>query len=138
MASTKPSKRRASSTVGARRRPSWSVISFAEIERWRTSHDLPKRRMAELLGVTNSTYHNWARGKAVPTVNAQRKLRATLDGPQAGASQDEQAGGASAVQAETLRATAAIVNTYLETHPGKLSPEQMTHLIREVRAAVSE
>ena len=122
----KPAKKRASkSSAGSKRRPSWSLITFAEIEAYRTDRGLPKRRMAELLGVTNSTYHNWARGKAVPTENAQRKLVATLTQPERGGAEAQ-------FDREALQATASIVNTYLETHPGKLSPDQMTRLVREV------
>ncbi|MCA8923387.1 MAG: helix-turn-helix transcriptional regulator [Planctomycetes bacterium] len=115
------------------------MITFAQIEQWRTERKLPKRRMAEVLGVTNSTYHNWARGKAVPTVNAQRKLLAALSGdtktptPRPARAQPLPVSEGS----EALRAAASIVNTYLETHPGKLEPAQFTQLVRDVLEAVS-
>lgn len=56
------------------KKPKWSVISFKKIEEWRTKLDLPKSGMAEALGVTNSTYHNWQRGTTVPHASQQEEI----------------------------------------------------------------
>ncbi|MEZ6188429.1 MAG: helix-turn-helix transcriptional regulator [Planctomycetota bacterium] len=127
-----------------RRRAEWKHTNFAAIEGWRKQHKLPKYRMAELLGISNGTYHNWARGRAVPSLATQRKIKSVLSGaPTAGASEAAAAGAPAAagvgspIRGDALRAATEIVNTYLQTHPGKLSPDRFTQLIRDVLVAVS-
>jgi transcriptional regulator with XRE-family HTH domain len=137
----------------AARRPSWSVVTYEQIEAWREQQGLPKKRMATLLGVTNSTYHNWARGIAVATYNTQRKIREILDrgevpaelasapgrgrprgagGNPSGnsATPGHPSGGSSRLQELTVD----LVKAYVEANPGKVTPDALIDLIGQVRA----
>lgn len=127
------------SPARGRRRADWKHTSFAEIEAWRTENRLPKYRTAELLGISNGTYHNWAKGRAVPSLSTQRKLKEMIQGPAPSGGGGGGGGEPDAAPArnEALRAATEILNTYLETHPGKLSPDRFTRLVREVLMAVS-
>ena len=62
---TRSTKKKAT-TKGKGKKPTWGVISFKKIEEWRVKLGLTKGAMAEALGVTNSTFHNWRRGTTVP------------------------------------------------------------------------
>ena len=127
-------KRGSGEAEGTRRKRSWSVVTYEELEAWRERESLPKKRAAELIGVTNSTYHNWARGLAVATPNTQRKIRELIDGE--GVSIGA-AGASNGLQEESLRTTAQIVTTYLQTqHQDGMDPENLTKLVREVRQAL--
>lgn len=108
------------------RKPTWSAVTYAEIEEARLRMGLPKRRMAsEILGVTNSTYHNWCRGKATPTLAQQRRIvEAISAGSKSSAPAPEGA----------AEATASVVRTYLETSKHKLEPGELARLTREVFA----
>ncbi|MCA8920294.1 MAG: helix-turn-helix transcriptional regulator [Planctomycetes bacterium] len=129
-----------------RRRADWKHTTYAAIETWRKANHMAKYRMAELLGISNGTYHNWASGRAVPSLSTQRKIKAVISAPatsaarpaSAASASPRAAGSAGAPRAsETLRAATELVNTYLQTHPGKLSPDRFTSLVREVLGAVS-
>jgi len=122
-----------------RRRADWKHTTFAEIEAWRKENRLPKYRTAELLGISNGTYHNWAKGRAVPSLSTQRKLKEMIAAAAPGGSPAEPGSGSEGEPArnEALRAATEILNTYLQTHPGKLSPDRFTRLVREVLMAVS-
>ena len=134
------------------RKPQWSIVTFEELEKWREGQGIPKKRLAHLLGVTNSTWHNWARGKAVATYSTQRRIRAVIDG------QDSEllraasgplrrplrhAGGPVVVSGgfggrppEALTAAATIVSSYLQA--SKTAPDQpgLTRLVRDVLTAL--
>lgn len=133
--------RRGSSAPDGRAR-SWTVVTFEELEAWRQRHGLPKKRVADRLGVTNSTYHNWARGIAVATPATQHKIHALINGgevmPRAGAPAHN--GGAASHDHDgsaVLESTAQIVNAYLQSPPAaKLTPEGLCQLIREVTRAL--
>jgi len=56
------------------KKPVWSVLSFKELEDWRERLGLSKSVMAEAIGVTNSTYHNWKRGVTVPHASQQEDI----------------------------------------------------------------
>ena len=60
------------------KKPSWGVVTFEKIEEWRTKLGLSKSGMAEALGVTNSTFHNWRRGTTVPHPNQQDDIAMRL------------------------------------------------------------
>lgn len=70
---------------GKTKKPKWSVVTFKQIEQWRQKIGLPKSGMAEALGVTNSTYHNWQRGTTVPHPNQQHEIHARLQALETGA-----------------------------------------------------
>ena len=61
------------------KKPKWSILTYARIERRRATLGLSKTAMADALGVTNSTYHNWRRGTTVPHPNKQKVLKARMD-----------------------------------------------------------
>ena len=131
-------RKRAPTRQRSRRKPAWGVVSFDELEAWRQDCGLPKKRLAGLIGVTNSTYHNWARGIAVATPNTQRKIRDMIDG---GAPQETTAAvatepGAPVVGSEVLSTTATIVTTYLQTTKSQLTPDILIRLVSDVRRAL--
>jgi DNA-binding XRE family transcriptional regulator len=61
------------------KKPKWGVVNFKQIEARRKELSLPKSTMASNLGITNSTYHNWARGATVPHESQQEQIKAALD-----------------------------------------------------------
>jgi transcriptional regulator with XRE-family HTH domain len=133
---------RKSSARKARRKPTWGIVTYQELEAWRVKQGLPKKRLAEQLGVTNSTYHNWARGIAVATTKAQQRIKELITtgkisgsaAPTAAASSSEGGG----TPAEAYTATAQIVNAFVQTPGGgKLSPDGLIALVREVRQALA-
>lgn len=60
------------------KQPSWGVVTFEQIEARRKELGLPKSAMANGLRITNSTYHNWARGTTVPHPIQQDQIKAAL------------------------------------------------------------
>lgn len=133
------------------RQPTWSLVTFPEIEAWRAEHQVPKKTLAQLLGVTNSTWHNWQRGKSVATVSAQKRMKTLM---QDGAGKLEELlerrqelsgsgrerrrarnGHASRGGDGELLAVGTIVAAYLSKRGG-LDPTELTDLIRSVRAAL--
>lgn len=140
-------KAKAKAKGSSARRPSWSIVTYEQIEAWRTKQGLPKKRMATLLGVTNSTYHNWARGIAVATYNTQRKIRDVLDRdtvPSGIASPVRRsksgtltnpAAGTSNTRLQEL--TVDLVKSYVEANPGKVTPDALIELIERVRGKLS-
>ena len=68
------------------KKPKWTVVSYKKIEAKRAEFGFSKSAMAEILGVTNSTYHNWRRGTTVPHPNQQDAIKVALDNLSAGAS----------------------------------------------------
>ena len=60
------------------KKPKWTILTFAQIERRRKELGFSKARMALSLEVTNSTYHNWRRGTTVPHPNQQEILKAKM------------------------------------------------------------
>ena len=60
------------------KKPKWSILTYAKIERRRKELGFSKARMATSLGVTNSTYHNWRRGTTIPHPNQQGLLLAKM------------------------------------------------------------
>ncbi|HBP19785.1 MAG TPA: hypothetical protein DEA08_18590 [Planctomycetes bacterium] len=132
------SSKAAASKSGARRGgPSrtWTLVTFAEMDGWRAERNIPKKKMADLVGVTNSTYHNWARGSAVATLNTQERIRNLLDsGGLAAEVRGASAGGGRAP--DVLNATGQIVASYLAHKKREASLEELTRVVREVRRAL--
>jgi transcriptional regulator with XRE-family HTH domain len=79
-------RRKVKDMATATKKPRWGVVNFKQIEAKRKELGLPKSAMAENLGITNSTYHNWARGTTVPHPAQQDQIKAALDGMKGGAS----------------------------------------------------
>lgn len=113
---------------------SWSLVTFAEMDAWRDDRNIPKKKMADLVGVTNSTYHNWARGSAVATLNTQERIRNLLDSGGVGAV--GASNGASAGRPEVISATGQIVASFLSNKKREASLEELTRVVREVRRAL--
>lgn len=122
----------------------WTVVTFADLEGWRQRHGLPKKRVADLLGVTNSTYHNWARGMAVATPATQHKIHDLINGgsvptarPAAGLLQGGSGGNGADGQA-VLTSTAQIVNAYVQrVGTDRMTPDDLCKLIRDVSRALT-
>jgi DNA-binding transcriptional regulator YiaG len=118
-----------------RRQPAWSLVTLEAIESWRLAAALPKNRAAEHLGVTNSTYHNWIRGRSVPPLPTQRHIQRLI--ASAGAGTGNGAGSALAFSdAVSLEATSAIVSAYLTSARAKVDAADLAGLVRAVHQAV--
>ena len=75
-------KRASKKKTSSKKQPKWTVVTYKQIEARRQELGLPKSAMAKLLGVTNSTYHNWRRGTTVPhEAQQQAILEAMHKGP---------------------------------------------------------
>lgn len=80
--SKKAARKKTSKKASSKKQPKWSVVTYKQIEARRSELGLPKSAMAKLLGVTNSTYHNWRRGTTVPhEAQQQAILEAMHKGP---------------------------------------------------------
>lgn len=60
------------------KKPKWTTVTYKQIEKKRESLGFSKSAMAQILGVTNSTYHNWRRGTTVPHPNQQEQIKSVL------------------------------------------------------------
>lgn len=132
MPSSRPSKPRQQAGKRQQRRV-WSIVTYEELDAWRAERNIPKKRMAEMVGVTNSTYHNWARGVAVATPNTQERIRALLQGesgPARGGAPEE------SPTSEIVLATGQIVAGFLSQREAELSVDDLASLVREVRRAL--
>lgn len=115
-----------------RKKRAWTRVTFDELDEWRANRGIPKKKMAEMLGVTNSTYHNWARGIAVATPSTQERIREFLDrGGRNGARNHHKPG-----ESHVMAATGQIVASYLEAKQGSLSEDKLIRLVREVKRAL--
>jgi DNA-binding XRE family transcriptional regulator len=85
-------------TTGTKK-PKWGVVNFKQIEARRKELSLPKSTMASNLGITNSTYHNWARGATVPHESQQEQIKAALDTMTGAPAKEGGAGAKSGVRA---------------------------------------
>lgn len=143
---SKRSTKAARAPNGDGRSRAWTIVTFDELDAWRQRQSLPKKRVADLLGVTNSTYHNWARGIAVATPSTQQRIFDLIRGNGAALPAARTNGivlpvvgprsnGASEVEA-VLSSTAQIVNAYLIGTKPDLNTEQLCTLIREVSRAL--
>lgn len=86
--------------------------------------------MADMLGVTNSTYHNWARGIAVATPNTQERIRRILSDPQPRTPRSN--------RSDVIRATGEIVSSFLSRQSGAFSIDDLGVLVRRVSRALEE
>lgn len=59
-------KKKTAPAAKKKKKPKWVKTSFTKIEKIRKSLGMTKSAMAVALEITNSTYHNWRRGDAVP------------------------------------------------------------------------
>ena len=120
--------------VGGRKKRAWSVVTFDELEAWRAVRNIPKKKMAEMLEVTNSTYHNWARGIAVATPNTQERIRRMIESDGVPVSPGTPAKSSSSVG--VMETTGKIVASYLETKPSGMTAEKLVKLVRDVKHAL--
>lgn len=109
-----------------RKSGSWDVASYSELEVWRAEKGLPKTAVCKLLGVTCSTYHNWARGTSVATPSAQKRIRSLIDN---GVFSLSPAGGN-----VPAKAIGVVVSAWVSVNK-KVSPEDLVAAVREVRKA---
>lgn len=117
----------------------WSIVTFEDLEAWRQQHRLPKKRVADLLGVTNSTYHNWANARAVATPTTQQKIYALIQaGPPATAGpRGDGLGAHDGHHGAVLQSAAAIVSAYLRAHGARYDVQGLCDLIKSVTRALS-
>lgn len=120
-------------SVAKKKRREWTVTTFEELDAFRAKHAIPKKKMAELLEVTNSTYHNWARGIAVATPKTQQRIRRIID---AGAPLADGVSPEINTRPEVMEATGRIVESYLAAKPSGMTLEKLVELVREVRQAL--
>jgi transcriptional regulator with XRE-family HTH domain len=119
--------------AGKKRTREWTKVTFEQLDAWREERKIPKKKMAEMLGVTNSTYHNWARGIAVATPNTQERILGVLN-------ETHQGNGASsggAISPDVMTATGQIVGAYLQSSPSGMTSEALVKLVRDVRRALT-
>ena len=132
------------STNTKKRHRSWTTVTFDELDARRSERNIPKKKMADMLGVTNSTYHNWARGIAVATPNTQERIRRWIDsngasgGTPIGSSGQPRPTTPPASHSEIMETTGRVVESYLQTKPSGMSVERLVKLVRDVRQALTE
>ena len=107
MAKKRATKRKAKAKTSRRSKREWKDVTFERLDAWRAARKIPKKTMAEMLGVTNSTYHNWARGIAVATPNTQSRILKVMSEADAGPAVATQEGPTG--QPEVMAATGEIV-----------------------------
>ncbi len=117
-----------------RRTREWIKVTFETLDGWRAARNIPKKKMAEMLGVTNSTYHNWARGVAVATPNTQDRILRVIGG--SGHASHADTGDPNAGP-EVMAATGQIVKSYLDTRPTGMTVDKLVKLVRDVRTALT-
>ena len=106
----------------------WRFVTYYEIETVRKKLCISKIKMAAQLGVTNSTYHNWKRGKVTPSFNRQQEIKAALY-------QTPPSFGSRAPTQVELDATVSVVTTWIKTaEPNSLTPEDVTEVTRALIA----
>ena len=128
------------SLKSSRRRGTWAYVTLAEIEEFRLKNHLTKKKLADLIGVTNSTIHNWYQDKAIPTPNRQRQMRSMVDGPPPRSiptpwSPRPIRTHTTAEHTATVHTAGQIVQSYLRIS-NKLQPDQVKELVRGVMAGL--
>jgi len=71
---TQPAVRR-----GGRKANEWTSVSLEEILLYLSEAGMTQSRFATSVGVTNSTFHNWKKGKCAPDEDTQGKIRDLID-----------------------------------------------------------
>ena len=89
----------------------WSLLTFDELEAWRSEQKIPAIRLASLLGFSNSTYHNWKSGRAIPNESMQERLRGLIDGLEEVPASATRGGGKARAKADALPAEEVIEHT---------------------------
>lgn len=122
-----PKKVRKPSTRKAK--PAWTVVTFDELERYRKRRGLSKKAMADLCGVTNSTYHNWQRGTCAAFPRIQRHIRKVIDGSHAQYQPARQP--APVLHEAQLNAIRTVVCAYIESNP-EMTPDTLVDVVGAV------
>jgi len=78
MVTTTTTQKKTRSKASDTKKPKWSVMTYKQIEARRVELGYSKSAIAELLSITNSTYHNWRRGTTVPHANQQETIKTVL------------------------------------------------------------
>ncbi|MBI4122296.1 MAG: helix-turn-helix transcriptional regulator [Parcubacteria group bacterium] len=120
--------------AGRRQCGEWTIADIDDLEGWREQRRIHKKEMARMLGVTNSTYHNWLRGISVATPSTQRRIKllmesngsATMVPTTARSSQD------AADRDAIARTVGTIMAAYVEADTN-LTVDQLVGTIRRVR-----
>lgn len=110
----------------------WTVVSFKQIEAWREAGGLTKKGAAELLGVTNSTWHNWAGGIAIPSQTSQRRFKGLITG-----NGNVTRAASNASDAARIQATGQIVVAFLDRRGTKVALDKLGEVVRGVKAALA-
>ncbi len=117
-------------------------MTFAKLESWRSKNHLPRTKAVKLLGVTIGTWYNWARGRSVPTLSAQKRLAEVVKGRPATATprptRSAPAGRSRGAALVSVGAAASIVNAYIARSRGNLSTSEVLKFLEEVLATLAD
>jgi len=83
MAKKKAAKKKFTRTAprkGGRSANKWSVVKWAEIEKFLEEKELTQARFSSTLGITGSTFHNWKKKRCAPDPATQQSIRDLIDG----------------------------------------------------------
>jgi len=134
--STRPSMPKRSARKRKSRQPVWKHVTFEEIDKIRKKWGFSKIAMAKYLGVTNSTYHNWKSGIAIPHAHEQKRIKRAIEPiPSPIAPLPKRSGSLSGVAARSI---GDIVSTWIRlSPPGSLSTKDCTEMTLAVRKAIT-
>ena len=65
---------------GGRKANEWTAVTLDEILGFLSEMGITQSAFAAHIGVTNSTFHNWKKGKCAPDEDTQGKIRSLIDG----------------------------------------------------------
>lgn len=150
---TKKKSRKKTGRRGGRKPGQWVHVTQEAVGKFRTNAKLSRAKLAEMLGVSNTSVQNWETGYSVPMPRYQQKLAELITSGGAklspGASESaparvraRQAAALSAASPEVevtrLSVTGEIMKGYLATPQGaKVSQEQLVALTRALRGALA-
>lgn len=60
--------------------PAWTLTSLEDISQFMERREMSALDFAKLVGVSNSTFHNWKRGKSVPRAHKQEIILRRMEG----------------------------------------------------------
>jgi DNA-binding XRE family transcriptional regulator len=133
---------------GGRKPGVWTLVTPEQIRVYRKTNGTSRAKLADMLGVSNTTVQNWETGKGAAFPKIQERIKALLDGaPQPAPSRRGSRGGAAPQPAtsngshaptngydSTVEATGRIVAAFLGG--AKIQRQELGAVIREVRSAL--